>query len=125
MHVRASLLAATLVAVAGVASAQNLPNGFHRTDPVTGRDLPTGVYFAHDGRVFVTEKNGQVWLYHNLEDTAPVLFADISSEVHTVGDRGLLGFALDPRFPDVPRVYMLYAFNGGLFGDPPPRRAII
>ena len=73
MHVRASLLAATLVAVAGVASAQNLPNGFHRTDPVTGRDLPTGVYFAHDGRVFVTEKNGQVWLYHNLEDTAPVL----------------------------------------------------
>lgn len=121
MHVRASLLAATLFAVAGVASAQNLPNGFHRTDPVTGRDLPTGVYFAHDGRVFVTEKNGRVWLYHNLEDTAPVLFADISSEVHTVGDRGLLGFALDPRFPDVPRVYMLYAFNGGLFGDPPPR----
>ena len=101
--------------------AQNLPNGFHRTDPIVGRDLPTGVYFAHDGRVFVTEKNGQVWLYHNLEDHVPVLFADISSEVHTVGDRGLLGFALDPRFPEVPRVYMLYAFNGGLFSDPPPR----
>jgi uncharacterized repeat protein (TIGR01451 family) len=115
------LLAATLFAAAGVASAQNLPNGFHRTDPITGRDLPTGVYFAHDGRVFVTEKSGQVWIYHNLDDTAPVLFADISSEVHTVGDRGLLGFALDPRFPEVPRVYMLYSFNGGLFSDPPPR----
>lgn len=121
MHLRASLLAATLFAAAGVSPAQNLPNGFHRTDPVTGRNLPTGVYFAHDGRVFVTEKNGQVWLYHNLMDTAPVLFADISAEIHTVGDRGLLGFALDPRFPEVPRVYMLYSFNGGLFGDPPPR----
>ena len=41
--------------------------------------------------------------------------------MHKVGDRGLLGFALDPRFPEVPRVYMLYAFNGGLFSDPPPR----
>jgi glucose/arabinose dehydrogenase len=120
VHLRASLVAAAFLAAAA-ASAQNLPNGFHRTDPITGRDLPTGVYFAHDGRVFVTEKGGQVWLHRNLEDTAPVLFADISAGVHTVGDRGLLGFALDPRFPEVPRVYMLYAFNGGLFGDPPPR----
>jgi uncharacterized repeat protein (TIGR01451 family) len=121
VHLRAALLGAALFAAAGVSSAQNLPNGFHRTDPITGRDLPSGVYFAHDGRVFVTGKNGQVWLYHNLADTAPVLFADISAEIHTVGDRGLLGFALDPRFPEVPRVYMLYSFNGGLFGDPPPR----
>lgn len=122
MHFRALLLAAALfAAAAGVASGQNLPNGFHRTDPIAGRDLPTGVYFAHDGRVFVTEKNGQIWLYQNLGDPAPVLFADISSEVHTVGDRGLLGFALDPRFPEVPRVYVLYSFNGGLFDDPPPR----
>jgi uncharacterized repeat protein (TIGR01451 family) len=115
------LLAATLFAVADVSFGQSLPHDFQRTDPIVGRDLPSGVYFAHDGRVFVTEKNGQVWLYHNLVDTAPVLFADISSEVHTVGDRGLLGFALDPRFPEVPRVYMLYSFNGGLFDDPPPR----
>ena len=122
MHLRASWLAAALVAAAGVAQAQNLPSGFHRTDPISEpSSLPTGVYFAHDGRVFVTEKDGRVWLYHNLNDTARVLFADISAEIHTVGDRGLLGFALDPRFPEVPRVYMLYAFNGGLFGDPPPR----
>ncbi len=121
MHLRASLLAVALVAVANVSFGQTLPAGFHRTDPITGRDLPTGVYFAHDGRVFVTEKNGAIWLYHNLADTAPVLFADLSAEVHTVGDRGLLGFALDPRFPEVPRVYVLYSFNGGLFDDPPPR----
>jgi glucose/arabinose dehydrogenase len=112
---------AALLAASATAGAQQLPNGFHRTDPITGRDLPTGVYFAHDGEVFVTEKNGRVWRYGNLLDMAPVLFADISAEIHTIGDRGLLGFALDPRYPEVPRVYMLYAFNGGLFDDLPPR----
>src|SRR3954468_7760802 len=80
--------------------AQELPQGFHRTDQITGRDLPTGAYFAHDGRIFVTEKSGAIWVYQNLLDTAPTLFADLSSEIHTEGDRGLLGFALDPRFPE-------------------------
>ena len=58
MHLRASLLAAALLCAAGVSSAQTLPSGFHRTDPITGRNLPTGVYFAHDGRVFVSVFGG-------------------------------------------------------------------
>jgi glucose/arabinose dehydrogenase len=120
VNLRRSVIAA-LLAASAVAGAQQLPAGFHRTDPITDRDLPTGVYFAHDGEVFVTGKNGLVWRYANLADTAPVVFADISAEIHTIGDRGLLGFALDPRYPEVPRVYMLYAFNGGLFDDLPPR----
>ncbi|MEP7042572.1 MAG: PQQ-dependent sugar dehydrogenase [Dokdonella sp.] len=101
------------------AFAQNLPSGFQRTDPIAGRNLPTGVYFAHDGRVFVTEKGGQIWLYPNLL-AAPTLFFDLSVKIHTVGDRGLLGFALDPHFPEVPAVYVLYAYNGGLFPDSDP-----
>jgi glucose/arabinose dehydrogenase len=112
---------AALLAASAVAGAQPLPAGFHQTDPIVDRDLPTGVYFAHTGEVFVTEKNGLIWRYSNLLDATPVLFADISAEIHTIGDRGLLGFALDPRYPDVPRVYLLHAFNGGLFDDPPPR----
>ena len=64
--------------------AQGLPSGFQRTDPIDGRDLPTGVYFAHDGRVFVTEKSGAIWVYRNLLDTAPTLFADLSAEIHTI-----------------------------------------
>jgi len=108
-----------LVLIAASASAQTLPSGFQRTDPIAGRNLPTGVYFAHDGRVFVTEKGGQIWLYPNLL-AAPTLFYDLSAKIHTVGDRGLLGFALDPRFPEVPAVYVLYTYNGGLFPDSDP-----
>ena len=121
MRMRSLLLSALLFAAAGTTFAQGLPSGFQRTDPIDGRDLPTGVYFAHDGRVFVTEKGGTIWVYRNLLDANPTLFADLSAEIHTYADRGLLGFALDPRFPEVPRVYVLYSFNGGLFGDPPPR----
>jgi len=108
-----------LLAFATAAPAQTLPSGFQRTDPITARNQPTGVYFAHDGRVFVTEKGGQIWIYPNLL-AAPTLFYDLSEKIHTVGDRGLLGFALDPRFPEVPAVYVLYAYNGGLFPDSDP-----
>lgn len=106
----------------GAASAQNLPAGFNVDNRIGDRNEPTGIYFAHDGRVFVSEKGGKVYVYQNLLDTAPQLFLDISEKVHNFWDRGLLGFALDPRFPEQPYVYVQYAYNGGLFpaGDPTP-----
>jgi uncharacterized repeat protein (TIGR01451 family) len=114
-----ALSLATLVG--GEASAIDHPPGFDLTDPITGRSEPSGVYFAHDGRVFVTEKSGVIWVYQNLTDTDPQVFADVSANVHDYWDRGLLGFALDPRFPEQPYVYVQYAYNGGLFDDLPPR----
>ena len=110
-----------LFACAG-ALAQALPAGFNRSDPITGRALPTGVYFAHDGRVFVPEKSGLIYVYQNLLDANPQVFVDLREVVHDYWDRGLLGFALDPRFPEQPYVYVQYAYNGGLFpgSDPVP-----
>jgi uncharacterized repeat protein (TIGR01451 family) len=118
MNIKGWLLGTLLLGGMQGAFAQTLPAGFQRTDPILGRAAPTGVYFAHDGRVFVTEKSGQIWVYQNLLDPAPQLFADLRNVVHDFWDRGLLGFALDPRFPEVPYVYAQYAFNGGL-GLPP------
>lgn len=106
----------------GTVSGQVLPSGFHLDNRLPNRTEPTGVYFAHDGRVFVTEKSGRIFVYQNLLDTAPQVFADLSAQVHDFWDRGLLGFALDPRFPEQPYVYVQYAYNGGLFpaDDPTP-----
>jgi glucose/arabinose dehydrogenase len=117
--VRTRFLPALLVAAPALATP--LPEHFLRTDPIVGRVEPTGVYFAHDGRVFVTEKSGVVWVYRNLLDTQPAIFADVHESVHDYWDRGLLGFALDPLFPEQPYVYVQYTFNGGLFDDLPPR----
>ena len=121
-------LALVVIALAGCtlgaahARAQALPAGFQRSDPITGRAQPTAIQFAHDGRVFVAEKSGRIWAYANLLDTAPVLAADLGPRVHDFWDRGLLGFALDPRFPEVPHAYVQYTYNGGLdLGGPTPR----
>jgi glucose/arabinose dehydrogenase len=122
---RSRILVLIVLALVASPALAALPAGFHRNDPITGRVEPTGVYFAHDGRVFVTEKSGVVWVYAHLptasDPVQPKVFADVSANVHDYWDRGLLGFALDPRFPEQPYVYVQYAFNGGLFDDLPPR----
>jgi len=102
------------------AQAQSLPTGFHTANAIGGRLLPTNVAFAHDGRVFVTEKSGLIWVYRNLLDADPQILADLRSQVHDYWDRGLLGLALDPRFPEVPYLYVQYAYNGGLFPETDP-----
>ncbi|MCB0116295.1 MAG: PQQ-dependent sugar dehydrogenase, partial [Caldilineaceae bacterium] len=87
-----------------------LPRGFVRETVAANFSLPTGFAFAPDGRIFVTEKNGKVWVVQNGQklDTP---FIDISDRVNTVGDRGLLHVALHPRFPAVPYVYLAYVYE--------------
>jgi len=121
MSIRATLFAA-LMACAESATAQVWPSAnFRHTHPISGRIQPTQLRFAHDGRVFIAEKGGRVWMYANLLDTNPQPVVDLTAVVHSYGDRGLLGLELDPRFPERPYLYVLYAYNGGLFGDLPPR----
>src|SRR5215207_10471636 len=86
--------------------------GFVETTVFSGLDNPTVVRFAGDGRVFVAEKNGRVWIYDDLEDDTPTLFANLRDRVHDFWDRGLLGMTLDPSFPTKPYVYVLYAYDG-------------
>jgi glucose/arabinose dehydrogenase len=118
----AKAIAAGLLLGAAGTDAQTLPPGFQRSDPIVGRSLPSAIQFAHDGRVFVAEKGGRIWAYANLLDATPEQVADLRTNVHDFWDRGLLGFALDPRFPEVPFAYVQYTFNGGLgLGGPLPR----
>jgi glucose/arabinose dehydrogenase/PKD repeat protein len=100
--------------------------GFNETTAFSGLKQPTVVRFASDGRVFVAEKGGKIWIYDSLSDSTPSLFVDLSDRVQDLWDRGLLGMALDPAFPSKPDVYVLYAFDGdpggaaGKWGDQCP-----
>ncbi|MGB0134961.1 PQQ-dependent sugar dehydrogenase [Dokdonella sp.] len=110
------------VLVTANAGAQSWPSAnFRHTLPIIGREQPSQVRFAHDGRVFVAEKSGAIWMYRNLLDDAPEQIANLGGSVHQYADRGLLGLELDPRFPERPYLYILYSFNGGLFSDMAPR----
>ena len=100
---------ALAAASAGLASQKpRLPSGFRDTVVFRGLDRPDAIRFARDGRVFVAEQGGEILVYKNIRARKPVVFANLSREVNSFWERGLLGLALAPGFPHVPYVYVLY-----------------
>ena len=77
---------------------------------ISGLDSPSTFQFASDGRVFVAQKNGLILVFQNISDTNPTVFADLRTEVDSSGNGGLMGMALDPNFPAMPYVYVLYTY---------------
>ena len=82
------------------------PNGTGFSTEVLASGLVEPVAFAvaSDGRIFVTEKEGRVVIVENGEIIST--FLDITDEVSSGGDRGLLGIALDPDFDDNGHIYL-------------------
>jgi Glucose / Sorbosone dehydrogenase len=70
--------------------------------------------------VFVAEKSGLLKVFDNLNDTTATVVADLRTNVHNFWDRGMLGMALDPQFPQRPYVYLLYT-HAALIGGTAPR----
>jgi glucose/arabinose dehydrogenase len=116
-----SVLAAAVLALASpaVAPAATYPAGFSEQTVFSGLTNPTAVRFSPDGRVFVAEKSGLIKVFDSLTDTQPDVFADLRTEVHNFWDRGLLGLALDPGFPNTPYVYVLYTYDAAIGGAAP------
>lgn len=109
-----------VVGVVGNARAQVVPAGFSDQLVVGGWNQAVGVTFGSDGRGYVWEKGGRVWLVENGQPSAQPL-VDISEEVGDWRDLGLLGFAIDPNFASNGYVYLLYAVDfhhARYFGTP-------
>lgn len=106
----AGLVAVHLLAVRPAAEAQSLPTV---VDPnlsvrpvVTGLSQPTSMAFLGRDDFFVVEKaSGQVKRVVNGQVQGVVL--DLA--VNSGSERGLLGIALHPDFPDNPGVYLYWA----------------
>ena len=81
------------------------PPGFSDTLVAGGLNLPTTMEFAPDGRIFVSEKGGNLRVIKN-----GVLLSQpfVSIPVNAVGERGLLGIAFDPNFASNSYVYVYY-----------------
>src|SRR5665213_1540759 len=73
-------------------------------------DGAAGLVFANDGRMFVWERAGRVWLAGGVLPLRQPLI-DISNEVGTYGALGLTGFALDSQFERNGYVYVFYAVD--------------
>ncbi|MDF5758238.1 LamG-like jellyroll fold domain-containing protein [Spongiactinospora sp. TRM90649] len=101
------------------APAAALPAHFEKQVAFSGLVQPTNVEFAADGRVFVAEKSGLIKVFDSLSDTTATVYADLRTQVHNFWDRGLLGMALHPDFPDDPRIYVLYTRDAVPGGNAP------
>ena len=97
-----------------------LPPGF--TDSLVSRPdgLPwndaMGATVAADGRLFVWERAGRVWVV-DPKHPHPAPIVDLSREVGTAGELGLTGFALDPNFAANGRLYLFYSVDPGFLAS--------
>ena len=94
-----------------------LPPGFSDEELGIAFLAPVGLTFDSAGRMYVWEERGVVWI---VEDGAvlPAPLVDVSAEVSTQGDTGLLGFAVAPDFYQTGAIHLLYgvAHSGHSFG---------
>ena len=93
--------------------------GFTDAAVLGGLVSPTAFQFAPDGRVFVAEKSGLIKVFASASATTPTVFADLRGQVYDYGRSGLLGLALDPGFPTLPYVYVLYTYDAAIGGTAP------
>jgi glucose/arabinose dehydrogenase len=77
---------------------------------VSGLFGPTAIDFDSSGRMFISEQQGVVRVFHNGQLQATP-FLDIRHLVNNIQDRGMLGVAVHPNFPEVPYVYVSYTYD--------------
>jgi glucose/arabinose dehydrogenase len=79
-----------------------------------GLDAPLAIANAGDGsgRLFVAEQGGQIRIIRT-DKLASAPFLDISDEITSGGERGLLGVAFAPGYPDDPHVFVDYTDRQG------------
>ena len=98
--------------VAPATAAPSGPANFSIDDAVPGAGfvVPTGIAFLPDGRLLVCEKRGRVYeVRKGVRRAAPLWSAE--NEVLDIGDRGLLGVAVDPNYFANHFIYLLYTVD--------------
>ena len=93
-----------------LANAQ-LVKPFTEEEVGSGWSNPVLITFDENGRGYVVERHGLVWLLDQEGNKSLEPFIDIREEVAMFGDHGLLGFAVDPLFNTNHHVYLLYVVD--------------
>jgi glucose/arabinose dehydrogenase len=87
------------------AAGATLPPGFTEVVVASGLQSPTAMAIAPDGRLFVCEQAGGLRV---IKSGALLPTPFITLTVSAIGERGLLGVALDPAFVSNQYVYVYY-----------------
>jgi glucose/arabinose dehydrogenase len=103
----------SIMLLASVAGAQELPTDFVQEPVLSGLTAPTSFRFLPDDRILVCEQtSGEIRLFiDGLPATNDPLV--VVPDVNTLGsERGLLSIEVDPQWPARPFVYSYYNYNG-------------
>lgn len=103
-------LAVFATLVAGLSGLLTLDvTGAPRVETVAGGlEVPWGLAFAPDGRLFVTERPGRLRVVQDGRlAAAPVATLPVAA----TGEGGLMGVAVDPRFGENGRLYVCYTYS--------------
>lgn len=91
--------------------SQSLPPGFQNEDLNIYRRDNSGITFDKNGRGYIWRMTGQVHILDTTGQLLPQPLVDISKEVAKWHDQGMAGFALHPKFPEEPYIYLLYVVD--------------
>ncbi|MDQ6858096.1 MAG: PQQ-dependent sugar dehydrogenase [Chloroflexota bacterium] len=64
----------------------------------SGLSIPWDIAFAPDGRMFMTERMGNIVIFESAQPNAKRLGSMKVPDVHSMGEAGLMGIVLDPAF---------------------------
>lgn len=79
----------------------------------SGLATPWDIAFAPDGRMFVTERTGNVLVFASGAPDAPQLANNPIASIHAEGEAGAMGIALDPAFATNGLVYVCASRDDG------------
>ncbi|HFA51594.1 MAG TPA: T9SS type A sorting domain-containing protein [Bacteroidetes bacterium] len=80
----------------------------------SGFDKPLDIAHAGDGRLFIVEQDGAIWILDAEGNKLPTPFLDIDSRVgSSQNEQGLLGLAFHPDYADNGFFYVNYTNNSG------------
>src|SRR5688572_11429394 len=82
-----------------------VPDGFTESLVVSGVSNPTAMGFAPDGRLFVSQQDGNLRV---VKDGQLLSKPFVKVAAQHVGERGLFGIAFDPSFASNKYVYVFY-----------------
>jgi glucose/arabinose dehydrogenase len=71
---------------------------------------PTAFDWTPDGKMLIAKLNGVVQIFDG-EKLLEQPFIDLSPQVNSAGQRGLLGLAVHPEFPEEPYVYLAFSYD--------------
>lgn len=94
----------------GVTNVVLAQSAFSFRTAYTGLSIPWEIEFAHDGSLWMTERNGLLSRV-DLNTQERTVLLDLRSVVKDTNEAGMLGFTWHPDFPDSPYVYVAATFE--------------